>query len=266
MLYVTRSDGSLMVALPGGHSLGHYNHVPFLMAPQNSAIADALGMTPQPGVVPGAFDARLVDAPAGAFAFCCLEGLDVEIVAAQAGVAVDHRADQLAQMHHITKGKRLRKDVRRWSLSTVSVRGGQLDNAAAHPDAGKIWTFGEVSQPLTDATRYRAGAATVRVYSGASVATFVAGASSASELWVVSAAGPRLDTPDPKRLEHASMLFEFFSGATTVVPTCADAEGRITLATDLPCGGTMFASAAGGAARTAPPFSELCPGGGGCCD
>lgn len=265
MLYVTRSDGSLMVALPGGHPLGHYSHVPFLMAPQNSAIADALGMKPHPGVVPGAFDARLATASANAFAFRCLEGLDVEIVA-QGGGAVDHRATHLAQMTHITKGKRLRSDLRRWSVGTISVRGGQLDNAAAHPDAGKVWTFGDVTQPLTDATMYRAGAATVRLYSGAHVDAFAADAKKLNELWVVCAAGPRSDAPDPKRLEHASLLFEFFSNATAVVPTCAAAEGRITLATEYPCGAPTLASLTAGAAPSAPPFSELCPGGGGCCD
>jgi hypothetical protein len=264
MLYVTRSDGSVMVALPGTHRFGHYGHVPFLMARQNTAIASALGMKAHPGVVAGAFDARLANSSAS-FAFRCLEGLDIE-VAAQGGGAVDHRATHLAQMHLITKGKRLRNDLRRWSIGSVSVRGGRLDNAAAHPDAGKIWTFGDVAQPLTDATVYRAGAATVRLYSGANVDAFTADAAQSSELWVVSAAGPRSDAPDPKRLEHASLLFEFFSESTAIVPTCAEAEGRITLATEYPCGATALAALAAGAARSAPPFSELCPGGGGCCD
>jgi hypothetical protein len=265
MLYVTRSDGSVMVALPGGHSLGHYGHVPFLMAPQSSAIADALEMSAQPGVVPGAFDARLADVPAGAFAFRCLEGLDVEIVGSTSA-PVTHRATHLAQMNRVASGKRLRGDLRRWALGTVSLRGGQLDNAAAHPDAGKIWTFGDFSQPLTDATLYRAAAASIRVYSGARVQSFTADAADPGELWIVSAAGPRADVPNPKRLEHAGLLFEFFSGATVITPTCEEAEGRITLATELPCGATAVASAVGGYARTAPPFSELCPGGGGCCD
>lgn len=265
MLYVSRSDGSVMVALPGAHSLDHYSHVPFVMARQGTAAAAALELSPHPGVAPGAFDTRLNDAAAGSFVFRCLEGVDIEIDATQSGAPVDHRATHLAPMDRLTGGKRLRGDLRRWSRGTVSLRGGRLDNAAAHPDAGKVWTFGDFAQPLTDATLYRASSASVRLYSGAHVNAITADESRPAELWIVSAAGPRTDAANPKRLEHANLLFEYFSGASPIVPTCEQAEGRLTLATDLPCGTTALASVRGGFARLAPPFSELCPGGGGCC-
>lgn len=265
MYYVRRSDGSLLVAVPGSHPLGHHQHVPFLMARAGSDVASALSMVPMPGVVAGAFDSRLADAPSGGFVFRCLEGIDVDVDAADGTSTVDHRATHLAQMTRIAPGKRLRNDVRRWSPATVTVRGGRLDNAAAHPDAGKIWTFGDYQQPLTDATLYSVSAATIRLSTGARVDTFAAGANAPAEVWVVSSAGPRLDVPDPKRLEHSVMLFQFLADATPVIPTCAEAEGRITLATELPCAATAVASTRAGFTAAAPPYMELCYGGGDCC-
>jgi hypothetical protein len=263
MYYVRRSDGSLLVCVPGSHPLGHHQHVPFLMARAGSPVASALGLTPMAGVVAGAFDNRLADA-SGGFVFRCLEGVDIDIVAGES-VPVDHRATHLAQMHLIAPGKRLRHDVRRWSPTTVTVRGGRLDNAAAHPDAGKMWRFGDYQQRLTDATLYRASGGTIRLHTGARVDAFAADANMPCELWMVSSAGPRVDVPDPKRLEHSVMLFQFLADASPVIPTCDEAQGRITLASEFPCASTAIASTRAGFTRTAPPFVELCYGGGDCC-
>jgi hypothetical protein len=264
MGYISRTDGSMLVALPGHHPMGHYAHVPFLMARTGSPIAGALGMTAMPGVVPGAFDDKLVGAAAGSFVFRCLEGCDLEIDTA-AGGSVANRATQLAQMYAITRGKRLRNDVRRWSQATVRLRGGRLENSSAHPDAGKIWSFGSHQQRLTDATLYTAANATLRLAAGSTVHTF-ASAVGSGELWVVSSAGPRFDAPNPKRLEHGAILFQYFASAEPITATCEDAEGRLTEASDLPCS-TSSASARGHVvARTAPPYSDLCYGGGWCDD
>ena len=226
MGYVSRSDQSLLVALPGAHRMGHYSHVPFLMARAGSAIANALGLTAMPGVVAGAFDMSLADAPADAFVFRCLDGVDLDVTSSDGSRAVDHRASQLAQMQAIAPGKRLRTNLARWAQSTVSVEGGVLENSAAHPDAGRVWSFGNHHQQLTDATLYSASSATVRLHVGSRVATFAAGQSTAAELWVVSAAAPRTDVPNPKRLEHGHLLFEYFADAEPVTPTCEEAEGR----------------------------------------
>ena len=261
MGYISRTDGSILVALPGHHPTGHDAHIPFLMARTGSAIAGALGMTAMPGVAAGAFDDRLADTPSGSFMVRCLEGCDLEIDGIRGG-AVANRATQLAQMNSIVKGKRLRNDVRRWSNATVTLRGGWLDNSAAHPDAGKIWTFGSHRQRLTDATLFTAPGATLRLSAGSSVQTYQA---TGDELWVVSSAGPRTVPGDPKRLDHG-VIFSYFADAEPVMATCEDAEGRITLASDLPCATGSVASRVGGAARMAPPYAELCYGGGWCGD
>lgn len=261
MGYITRSDRSMLVALPGHHPMGHYPHVPFLMAPTGSKIATALGLTSMPGVVAGAFDDQLVDAPSGAFAFRCLEGCDMEI---GGGGAVSNRATHLAQMYSISRGKRLRNDLRRWANATVALRGGVLDNSKAHPDAGKIWSFGDHKQPLTDATVYSASAATLRLAAGTNVASYTPAPGETADLWVVSSAGPRTDLADPKRLPHVEVLFQYFADAEPVVPTCAEAEGRITLATELPCSTSASASRTIRASAAMPPFVDLCAGGGWC--
>jgi hypothetical protein len=266
MMYVTRSDGSLWITLPGEHTSGHYSHIPFLMARAGSRIANALGMAVLPGVVAGAFDDRLTDALPGSFAYRCLDGADLEVISRDVDTLVDHRATHLAQMNRIAAGKRVRGDLRRWSRTSVTVSGGRLDNSAAHPDAGKIWSFGDHQQPLTDATLYRTPSAYLRLSVGREVFALDADETKPAELWVVSAAGPNTSTPNPKRLEHSLMLFEFFSEATPVIATCEEAEGRVTLATEYPsCSTPALASRAGGASRLAPPFVELCTGGG-CCD
>jgi hypothetical protein len=265
MGYISRSDGSLLVALPGHHPSGHYGHVPFLMARTGSAIAEALGMSALPGVQAAAFDNQLVDAPAGSFVFRCLEGSDLDIQT-PGGDAVENNATQLAQMNLIAPGKRLRNDLRRWSAASVTLRGGRLDNSAAHPDAGKLWRFGSHQQRLTDATLFTTGAATIRIYSGARVQSYAATDSAVAELWVISATGPRTDIPDPKRLEHGAILFSYFADAEPVVATCEEAEGRITLATDVPCSSGVASSTRGAAATALPPYAELCYGGGWCGD
>jgi hypothetical protein len=262
MGYISRNDGSILVALPGHHPSGHYGHVPFLMARSGSAIASALQMSPMPGVQPAAFDDQLLTAPAGAFVYRCLDGTDIDIEAI-AGGAVANRATHLAQMYKIAQGKRLRTDLRRWSNATVTLRGGALDNSSAHPDAGKTWSFGTHQQPLTDATLFSTSAATVRLAVGAEVLTYTATEGQPADLWVVSSAGPRTEIPDPKRLEHGALLFAYFAEADAVVATCAGAEGRITVATELPCP-SGNASASSAAVRTAPPYVELCYGGGWC--
>ncbi len=264
MGYVTRSDQSLLVALPGAHRSGHYSHVPFLMAPAGSAIAKALDLTPMPGVVAGAFDMALADAPPGAFVYRCLDGVDLAVTSADGTRAVDNRASQLAHMQAIAPGKRIRTNLGRWAQSTVTVDGGLLENSAAHPDAGRVWSFGSYQQQLTDATIYSSPSAMVRLNVGSRVASYLADPAHPADLWIVSAAAPRGDVPNPKRLEHGHLLFEYFADAEPVTPTCETAEGRITFATEMPCSGGS-ASLGGATARVAPPHVDLCPGGGWCC-
>ena len=262
MGYVTRTDRSIMVATPGAHPLQHATHVPFLMARAGSPIAAALGLTPMSGVAAGAFDDRLSDSPDGSFVFRCLDGCDLEIDSGT--VPVENRATQLAQMYRIAGGKRLRSDLRRWSSATITLRGGVLNNSAAHPDAGKTWSFGTYQQQLTDATMYTAGASTIRLVFGAQVLSYKSADHDATQLWVVSSAGPRTDIPDPKRLVHGDILFRYFADAEPVTAVCEQAEGRLTMATELPCAATPMASRNSRAAITMPPYVDLCYGGGWC--
>jgi hypothetical protein len=266
MGYITRSDRTIMVATPGHHPMGHYPHVSFLMARTGTPIAQSLGLTSMPTVVAGAFDDTLANEPSGAFVYRCLDGCDLDVDGGT--VPVVNRATQLAQMYTLRRGKRLRNDIRRWSPATALLRGGRLDNSSAHPDAGKLWSFGTHQQPLTDATLYSAPGGTIRLSAGASVLTHSPSPGETAELWVVSSAGPRTDVVDPKRLPHVELLFRFFADAEPIIPTCAEAEGRITLATDLPCAAGASASRIVRGNGMMPPHFDLCAGGGWCdpCD
>jgi hypothetical protein len=258
MGFIERSDRSILTALPGHTRLGHYSHAPFLMARKGSAIASALELKPMPGVVAGAFDIELADERPEDFVYRCLNSTDLDVSAAsRSSVAVDNRADQMAQMNRIAPGKRLRGNLRQWAEATVSLHGGQLVNAAAHPDAGKVWTFGDHSQRLTDAVNYVCPSGHIRLSEGAEVRTFEASGNEPSKLWVISAAAPRTEVSDPRRLEHGAVAFEYLADATPVIAYCPEAEGRV-VTTSLPCGGPSVASLSGGVAREMPPFSELC--------
>jgi hypothetical protein len=257
MGFVERSDRSLLAALPGHPRVGHYAHASFLMAKRGSPIADALGLTRMPGVVAGAFDHNLANSNADEFVYRCLDHTDINIVSGDGSNVVDNQANQLAQMSRIAPGTSLRSNLRQWSHATVSLQGGRLVNAAAHPDAGKVWTFGTYAQRLTDAATYQSPAASIRLGVGSELRTFAASDGQASELWVVSAAAPGSETSDPRTLEHGAVVFDYLSDATPITAFCAEAEGR-AVSTELPCGAPSIASLSGGAARTMPPYVELC--------
>ena len=116
-----------LVATPGQHAFNHMTHVPFMMARAGSPIAASLGFTPAPGVVPAAFDTQLIGSRSDAFVFRSLANTSVDVVS---GVAdrVANEASQMAQMNHIAPGKRVRRNVEQWASSTISLRGGRLDN------------------------------------------------------------------------------------------------------------------------------------------
>ena len=68
--------------------------------------------------------------------------------------AVTNHADEMALMNRIAPSKRVRGNVEKWASSTVSLRGGRIENSEGHPDAHKVWTFGSYKQRLTDAVNY----------------------------------------------------------------------------------------------------------------
>lgn len=258
MGFVKRTDGTLLAVTPGHHAMQHFAHVPFAMARTGSAIAKALGMQPAPGVVAEAFDQQVTGSGPDDFVFLCLEHMSLDVVAHDGPAAVDNRADHLAQMHLISPGKRLRGDLARWSHATASLSGGRLVNSSAHPDAGRIWSFGEHKQPLTDAVNFEGGGGSLRLSAGRTVRTFTPAEGDAAELWFISSAGPRIDQGNPKRLEHGELLSQFLVGADPVIAECESATGRSTPATGLPSGVPAFASLRAGAGAAFPPFMDLC--------
>ena len=258
MGFVQRTDGSLIAVTPGHHAMQHFAHVPFAMARTGSRIAAELGMGPAPGVVAEAFDTMAAGAGPDDFVFLCLEHTSLEVAAQAGDVAVDNRADHLAQMHLIAPGKRMRGDLTRWSHATAALSGGRLVNSSAHPDAGKLWTIGTHQQPLTDAVNFEAGEATLRLTAGRDVRIFTPAEGETAELWFVSSAGPRIDQGNPKRLEHGELLSQFLVGAQPAIAECETATGRDVPATGLPCGVPAFVSASGGAVAAFPPYMELC--------
>lgn len=261
MTFVERKDHSFLVATPGNEGRHHMTHTPFLMARKGSAIAAAFDMKPARGVVPEAFDTELIGSNPSEFVYRNLDNTALDIVSGSTE-RVDNRADELGLMNRIAPNKRVRGNLEKWASSTISIRGGRLENSAAHPDAHKVWSFGAYSQRLTDAVNFNsvgATATTIRLTSAVDARTFTAPAGEAVELWVISAAQPGEDMGEPTQLEHSEVMFDYLVGATPVVATCADAKGRMVPPTELPfVRPTSASSGIIASAAAVPPWMDIC--------
>ena len=259
MGFVERKDRSFLVATPGD-SHHHATHIPFLMARKSSPFAKAFGMVPVSGVVPAAFDTELDGTQPSDFVYRSLENTSLEVISGSTDRVVNE-ATQMAHLHDLAPGKRLRGNLEKWATSTVALRGGKIENSSAHPDAGKLWSFGSYQQRLTDAVNYRnlpGTSTTIRLTSGTDVQNVTIDAQE-SELWMISSAAMDARMNDPMMLVHSEMLFNFLVDAKPVLARCADATGREVPATALPFVKPTSASAgliASGAAM--PPYTDLC--------
>ena len=262
MTFLQRSDRSFLVATPGHHASHHMTHTPFLMARAGSPIAKALGFAPAIGVVPAAFDTTLVGSIASGFVYRNLDNTSIEIVSGTSN-EVANQATEMASMNNIAPGKRVRGNLEKWASSTISLRGGRLDNTSyGHPDAGKVWSFGSYKQRLTDAVKFSddgASATTIRLTNADDARSFTVPAAGSTDLWVFSAAQPDDAIVQPTMLEHSEVLFDYLVDVKPIVATCPDATGRDVPSTELPY--VKPTSASLGLIveeRHMPPMTELC--------
>ena len=260
MGFIERRDRSFLVATPG-ETHHHLVHVPFLMARAGSPIAKAFGLAPAAGVIPEAFDTELVGTRPGDFVYLSLANTSIEVVSGTTD-AVVNGATQMAQLQDIAPGKRVRGNLEKWALSTVSLRGGSIHNSSAHPDAGKVWSFGSYRQRLTDAVNYRnaeGAATTIRLTSAVDAKSVTIGPGETAELWVISSADFSNRMNDPMKLVHSELLFDYLVDAPAIPAECADATGRDVPATALPFVKPTSASAGLIASEAAaPPLTDLC--------
>ena len=261
MAFIERADRSFLVATPGQQNHHHINHLPFLMARAGTPIAKALGMVPVRGVVPAAFDTELESSNPSEFVYRDLSNTSIEIISG-ADDPVDNRATEMAQLQEIAPGKRVRGNIERWASTTVSLRGGRLVNSQAHPDAHKVWSFGDYRQKLTDAVNFSnvdRASSTIRVSCGTDVSSYKVAAGESCDLTMVSAAVPDSRGSDPTRLAHSQVVFDYLVGASAVMAECAEATGRNVPATELPFAPPTSASAGIIASGSMfPPVSEFC--------
>ena len=258
MGFIERADHSFLVATPG-QLTHHLTHVPFLMAKAGSPIAKALGMAPARGVVPAAFDTECVGSNPAEYVYRNLANTSIEIVSG--GDAVDNQATEMAQLQKIAPGKRVRGNIERWASTTVALRGGRLENSSGHPDAHKVWSFGNYRQRLTDAVNFtnERAATTIRLTSGTDVRTYTVAAGETCDLSMVSAATPDDRMNDPMKLVHSEVVFEYLVDAKPVIAECAEATGREVPPTELPF--VTPTSASNGviaSERNFPPFTDFC--------
>jgi hypothetical protein len=260
MGFVERKDRSFLVATPGD-DLHHATHVPFLMARHGSPVARAFGMTPVSGVVPAAFDTELEGTRPADFVYRSLENTSIEVISGSTDRVINE-ASQMAHLSSIAPGKRLRGNLEKWASSTISLRGGRIENSSAHPDAGKLWSFGSYRQRLTDAVNYRnlpGVSATLRLTTGAEVQTITIDAANQAELWMISSAAMDSRMNNPTALVHSQVLFNFLVGANPVLAECAEAAGREVPPTVLPFVKPTSASAGiVASAAEMPPLTDLC--------
>ncbi|HEX6164263.1 MAG TPA: hypothetical protein VFZ31_12910, partial [Vicinamibacterales bacterium] len=258
MGFIERADRSFLVATPG-QLTAHMTHVPFLMARAGTPIAKALGMAPARGVVPAAFDTELVGSNPAEFVYRNLANTSIEIISGTSD-AVSNRSTEMAVLNKIAPGKRVRGNIERWASTTISLRGGRLDDSAAHPDAHKVWSFGDYKQRLTDAVNYtNAGAGTtIRLTSGTDVRTYTVAAGETCDLSMISAAQFEHRMNDPMRLVHSEVVFEYLVDAKPVLAECAEATGREVPPSELPYVVPTSASTGIAAGAAFPPYTEFC--------
>ena len=261
MAFMERADRSFLVATPGHHALHTMMHTPFLMARRGSAVATAFNMTPAPGVVPAAFDTTLIGSNPSEFVYRNLQNTALDVVSGD-GAAVNNLADEMALMNRIAPNKRVRGNIEKWAGATVSLRGGQIVNSAGHPDAGKVWAFGDYRQRLTDAVNFRdigSVSTMIRLTSAVEAHSYTAAAGESVELWVISAAQPGESIGEPTKLEHSEVLFDYLVDARPIVAVCPNATGRLAPPTELPFVNPTSASAGIVASVSAmPPWTEFC--------
>ncbi|MGH9201512.1 MAG: hypothetical protein ACRD2A_09765, partial [Vicinamibacterales bacterium] len=191
------------------------------MARRGSGAAAAFDMHPAIGVNPSAFDLRLASERPDGFVYRCLENTSLDVLSGSRA-AVANQSMQMAQMASIAPGKRVRGDIERWSPTTVSLRGGRLTDSAAHPDAGKTWSFGRFRQQLTDAVDFTGSPGTiVRLTTGSEARTFES--REAADLWLVSAALPSEGSNNPRMLEHSHVAFDYLVDARPIIAECPGA-------------------------------------------
>jgi len=259
MGFIERMDRSFLVATPGQSH--HMTHIPFIMARMGSPVAKALGFAPVPGVVPEAFDSTLEGTNPGGFVFRSLQNTAMDVVSGETDT-VSNNATQMAQMNKIAPGKRVRGNIEKWASSTVSLRGGRIENSSGHPDAGKVWKFGNHSQQLTDAVNYTnltGAATTLRLTSSTEVRTLKVEPGDNVELWVFSAATMAGRGGNPTKLAHSELLFDYLVDAKPVLAECPDAKGRPIPETDVPYVNPTSASHGIAASETRfPPDTEIC--------
>jgi hypothetical protein len=235
--------------------------VPFLMAKANTPIATALGMLPARGVIPSAFDTEFEGTNPSEYVYRNLTNTSIEVISGPAD-AVTNEATEMAQLQKIAPGARVRGNIERWASTTVSLRGGRLENSSGHPDAHKVWSFGSYQQRLTDAVNYtnvNRSTTTIRLTSGTDVRSYTIAGGETCDVTMVSAAMPDDRMNDPARLVHSELVFEYLVDAKPVIAECPEATGREVPPTEMPFVVPTSASAgiiAGG--RMFPPMTDFC--------
>ena len=87
------------------------------------------------------------------FVYRILANTSIEVVSGPP-TAWSTKPTQMAHLQQHRAGQARRGNLEKWASTTVSLRGGKLENSSAHPDAGKVWSFGNYQQRLTDAVNY----------------------------------------------------------------------------------------------------------------
>jgi hypothetical protein len=261
MAFIERNDHSFLVATPGQLAMHHMTHVPFLMAKAGSPIAKALGMVPARGVIPAAFDTEFEGSNPSDYVYRNLSNTSIEVISGNTD-GVTNEATEMAQLQKIAPGKRVRGNIERWASTTVSLRGGRLENSAAHPDAHKVWSFGDYRQRLTDAVNFKNTGntpTTIRLTCGTDARSYTVTAGESCDLVMISAATPEDRMNDPMRLVHSEVVFEYLVDAKPVIAECSEATGREVPMTELPFVQPTSASTGRIAAERAfPPLTDLC--------
>ena len=260
MRFIERA-GSLV---PGRHartSIHHMTHTPFLMARAGSPIAKALKFAPVPGVIPAAFDTRLIGTRPEDFVFRTLNNTSLDIVSGTRGGRHQRGHADGADEPHRAGQARPRATSRSGPRPPSPCAAAGSRTPPDIPMPARCGRSAIYTQRLTDAVNYtsEAGASTtIRLTSARDAQTHVIPDGQRDDLWIFSAR-PSKRGQQPDRIEHSDLLFDYLVDAKPVVAECPNATGRTVPPTEVPFVGPTSASIGIVASATmAPPDSWLC--------
>ena len=156
MGFVERKDRSFLVATPGQATSSCHAH-PVPNGAHGLAVCEGVRHGPSVWRIPAAFDKELEGSRPADFVYRSLDNTSIEVLSGSTDRVVNE-ATQMAHLHSIAPGKRVRGNIEKWASSTISLRGGRDRKFLGSSGRRQVMVVRGHRQQLTDAVNYQESA------------------------------------------------------------------------------------------------------------